>query len=50
VQALARQHTEQAVRTLVEGLRNPLHKVAAATALLDRGWGKPQITGMRSTM
>jgi hypothetical protein len=44
VQALARQHTEQAVRTLVEALRDPRHKVAAATALLDRGWGKPQIT------
>jgi hypothetical protein len=29
---------------LVEALRDPRHKVAAATALLDRGWGKPQIT------
>jgi hypothetical protein len=43
VQALARQHTEQAVRTLVEALRDPRHKVAAACALLDRGWGKPQV-------
>ena len=44
VQALARQYTEQAVRTLVEALRDPRHKVAAATALLDRGWGKPTDT------
>jgi hypothetical protein len=44
VQALARQYTEQAVRTLVEALRDPRHKVAAATALLDRGWGKPTVT------
>lgn len=41
VQELARQHTTAAVRTLVEALRDPKLKVAAATALLDRGWGKP---------
>jgi hypothetical protein len=41
VQELARQHTEQAVRALVEALRDPKLKVAAATALLDRGWGRP---------
>jgi hypothetical protein len=44
VQELARQHTEQAVRALVEALRDPRHKVAAACALLDRAWGKPQIS------
>jgi hypothetical protein len=44
VQALARQHTEQAVRTLVEALRDPRLKVQAAQALLDRGWGRPPQT------
>ena len=41
VQALARAHTTDAVQTLVDCLRDPKHKVAAATALLDRGWGRP---------
>jgi hypothetical protein len=41
VQELARSHTEQAVRTLVEALGDPKLKVQAAVALLDRGWGKP---------
>jgi hypothetical protein len=41
VQALARTHTTAAVRALAEALRDPKLKVAAATALLDRGWGKP---------
>ena len=40
VQALAREHTTAAVQTLVEALKDPRHKVAAACALLDRGWGK----------
>jgi hypothetical protein len=44
VQALAREHTTAAIQTLVAALKDPRHKVAAATALLDRGWGKPQIT------
>jgi hypothetical protein len=44
VQELARQHTEQAVRTLVEALRDPKLKVQAAQALLDRGWGRPPQT------
>jgi hypothetical protein len=42
---LAREHTEEAVRTLVEVMQNveasPDARVAAATALLDRGHGKP---------
>jgi hypothetical protein len=41
VQALARQHTERAILTLVESLDDPKLKVQAAVALLDRGWGKP---------
>jgi hypothetical protein len=41
VQALARTHTTAAVCALAEALRDPKLKVAAATALLDRGWGKP---------
>ena len=28
----------------MEALRDPRHKVAAAQALLDRGWGKPTQT------
>jgi hypothetical protein len=43
VQALAREHTTAAIRTLVEALRDPKLKVAAAQALLDRGWGKPTV-------
>jgi hypothetical protein len=43
VQALAREHTTAAIRTLVEALRDPKLKVAAAQALLDRGWGKPAV-------
>jgi hypothetical protein len=41
VQELARAHTEDAIQTLVEALKDPKLKVQAATALLDRGWGKP---------
>jgi hypothetical protein len=46
VQELARTHTEAAVRTLAECLNDPKHRVAAAIALLDRGWGRPlQVVG-----
>lgn len=47
VKELARAHTEQAIQTLVDALQNERTCVAAATALLDRGWGKPAqaITG-----
>lgn len=42
---LARQHTEDAIRTLVEIMLDAEEKgsarVTAAQALLDRGYGKP---------
>ena len=44
VQELARTYTEEAIRTLVEALDDPKLKVQAACALLDRAWGKPQLT------
>ena len=41
---LARQHTEDALATLVEICRNDEGaRIAAANALLDRGWGKPTV-------
>jgi hypothetical protein len=43
---LARQHTEDALATLVEICRNGENegaRIAAANALLDRGWGKPAV-------
>jgi HEAT repeat protein len=47
VRDLARAHTEAAINALAEALKDDRHRVAAATALLDRGWGKPtqEITG-----
>src|SRR5262249_55665012 len=41
---LARQHTPAAIAALVRGLDDPDKYVASATALLDRGWGKPAQT------
>lgn len=45
VKELARAQTENAIKTLIEiasGVEHPSPaRVAAATALLDRGWGKP---------
>lgn len=41
VRDLARQHTEAAIQALVLSLTDDKHRVAAAQALLDRGWGKP---------
>lgn len=45
VKSLARGYTEVAIKTLggiaKDGTSEPA-KVAAAVALLDRGWGKPQ--------
>ncbi|MFC0304408.1 DUF5681 domain-containing protein [Rhizorhabdus histidinilytica] len=42
---MARQHTEIALNALVKVIRDdaspPAAIVAASTALLDRGWGKP---------
>jgi hypothetical protein len=41
MRAAARAHTPAALKALVEALSDPKLKVAAAQALLDRGWGKP---------
>jgi hypothetical protein len=45
IRSLARAHTETAVRTLVGIMRQPKApasaRVAAAEAILNRGWGKP---------
>jgi HEAT repeat protein len=44
LKALARTHTEAAIAALAAALENPRERVAAATALLDRGYGKPHQT------
>jgi hypothetical protein len=44
IQALAREHTEEAIQALREALKHPSTRVAAATALLDRGYGRPMQT------
>jgi HEAT repeat protein len=43
IKALAREHTEAAIAALVAGLSddNGRTRIAAAEALLDRGYGKP---------
>lgn len=45
IRSLARGHTESALKTLAAIMRQPKSpaaaRVAAAQALLDRGWGKP---------
>ena len=45
VRELAKQYTPEAIETLAEIMNNtdatPAARVAAANALLDRGWGKP---------
>lgn len=41
VQALAREHTAEAINALVAALGNQKERVQAAAVLLDRGWGKP---------
>ena len=45
IRSLARSHTETAIKTLVgimqESKAPPAARVAAAQAILDRGWGKP---------
>lgn len=47
VRELARKHTTAAIEALVKSLEDPKQRVAAANALLDRGYGKPvqEITG-----
>src|SRR5262249_60970849 len=45
IASLARMHTRKAVRTLAAIMNEPSaypSRVAAAEALLDRGWGKPK--------
>ncbi len=48
IRSLARSHTDTAIRTLAGIMQQtdapPAARVSAATALLDRGWGKPQQT------
>jgi hypothetical protein len=45
VQEIARKYTVEAIKTLAQMMRNkktpPAARVAAANALLDRGYGKP---------
>jgi hypothetical protein len=46
IRELARKHTATALATLVqiaEGGENESARVAAANAILDRGWGKPAV-------
>jgi hypothetical protein len=46
IASLARSHTRTAIRTLAQIMKQPeapyAARVAAAEALLDRGWGKPK--------
>ena len=48
VQELARQHTGEAIKTLVAIMRNkkapPAARAMASNAILDRGYGKPAQT------
>lgn len=44
VTALARAHTVDAIKALVEALKRPKEAVPAAIALLNRGWGAPTTT------
>jgi hypothetical protein len=51
VRELARKHSEEAVRTLLAVMKSakspPAARVAAATAMLDRGYGKPGPSAMQ---
>lgn len=45
VRELARQHTREAMETILEIMRHGQSeraRVAAATIMLERGWGKPE--------
>ena len=44
IEALARSHAPAAVAALVEAMADPRFRVQAATALLDRGFGRPAQT------
>ena len=45
IRSLARSHTRGALNVLIAVMRNtkspPAARIAAANAILDRGWGKP---------
>lgn len=41
VEKLAREHTAASIKALAAALHDPKSAVPAATALLDRGWGRP---------
>jgi hypothetical protein len=49
IEALAREYSRPAIEALAASLKDPRTRVAAATVLLDRGFGKPkqstEITG-----
>lgn len=48
---LARDHTEEAIQTLLKAMRtakDPKVRCAAACAILDRAWGKPVATLQRT--
>jgi hypothetical protein len=42
--AMARAYAPEALKTLVHCLRDERYKLAAAVALLDRGFGKPHVS------
>jgi len=46
IRNIARRHTHAVIKTLVKVIGNteatPSARVAAASALLDRGWGRPE--------
>lgn len=44
IKALAKSFSKEAIEALRLALQMPRERVAAATALLDRGWGRPQQT------
>ena len=53
IREIARQHTDTAIETLVKVMNatdaSPSARVAAASALLDRGWGRPlQVSRLRA--
>jgi hypothetical protein len=52
IREIARQHTDEAVQVLVNVMNDataaPAARVGAATALLDRGWGRPAQTILAS--
>lgn len=49
IQALAREHTAAAIHALVDALRDSKTRVAAASVLLDRAYGKPLQTVQSET-